>query len=81
MPLLPTVSGEMVMVPLTNKQKVRVWRKKKAKEGGKNMSMWINPETVKQIDELLIRYPDKNKASLVAFAIQCLHDQRVAENK
>ena len=49
--------------------------KKKAQEGGRNLSVWLNADTVKQMDFLLDKFPDKNKASLVAHAIESLYQK------
>ena len=77
MPIYDTETRGKIRIPSTNKQRVQAWRNKKAKEGGKNMSVWIEPETVKQIDELLEKFPDKNKASLVAHAIESLYQKNI----
>ncbi|RJP94021.1 MAG: hypothetical protein C4518_04510 [Desulfobacteraceae bacterium] len=78
MPVYETETRGKIRVPSTNRQRVRQWREKKAKEGGKNLSVWMEPETVKQMDELLERLPDEDKTSIIALAIRMLHEQHIS---
>jgi hypothetical protein len=75
MPIIQTKTRGKIKVPLTNKERVRAWREKKAKEGGQNLTVWLEVDTVQKMEILLDRFPKKNKASLVAFAINELYNQ------
>jgi hypothetical protein len=37
---------------MTQKQRMREWRAKKAQEGGRSLSIWLDPNTVAQLDAL-----------------------------
>ena len=76
MPIYETETRGKIRIPSTNRQKVRLWREKKAKEGGKNLSVWIEPEIVRQMDELLERFPDEDKTSIIALALRTLYEQK-----
>jgi|GEM_PF-6068256 len=71
---IKTETRGTIDVPLTNKERVREWRKKKAEAGGRNLSVWMEPETAEMMDRLLDLYPKKNKASLVAMAIRRMYE-------
>jgi hypothetical protein len=71
---IKTETRGIVDVPLTNKERVREWRKKRAEAGGRNLSVWMEPETAEMMDRLLDLYPKENKASLVAMAIRRMYE-------
>jgi hypothetical protein len=58
---------------------VQSWREKKKKEGGKSLTVWLDADVVKQMEALLGMFPDKNKSSLMAFAIKTLFEQEPTE--
>ena len=81
MPTYETKTRGKIKVPLTNKQRVQSWREKNSKEGGRNLSVWLDADTVKQMDFLLDKFPDKNKASLVAHAIESFYQKNISQNR
>ena len=57
-----------------HRDKMRKWREKRGAEGGRNLSVWLEPETLRMVDELLDRYPRLNKKKLVAEAVRVLYN-------
>jgi hypothetical protein len=55
--------------------RIREGREKKKEAGGKSLTVWLDAEAVKQLDELLFRFPRKNKSTLVAHALKTLYEQ------
>ena len=55
-----------------SRERVRRWREKQAKKGGRSLSTWLEPETAQSMDYLLKHYGE-TAASLVARAIAALH--------
>jgi tRNA(Ser,Leu) C12 N-acetylase TAN1 len=58
-------------MPSTNR--VKKWREKKAKEGGRSLSVWLKPETAQMMDELKKELKAEN-ASVIAQAIKTLYE-------
>jgi hypothetical protein len=56
----------------TNRQRVREWREKKAREGGRSLSVWLEPEIAKKLDELK-GASGESTAVLVARAVSTFH--------
>lgn len=56
-----------------SRERVRRWRERKAKKGGRSLSTWLEPETVRMMDYLLNHYGE-TAAPLVARAIANLYD-------
>jgi hypothetical protein len=56
----------------TSKERVRKWREKQAKKGGRSLSTWLEPETAQMLDYLLKHYGE-TAAPLVARAIAALY--------
>jgi hypothetical protein len=56
----------------TNSQRVREWREKKSKEGGRSLSVWMGPETARKLHEIKDRSGEAT-SSLVTRAIEALH--------
>lgn len=56
-----------------SRERVRRWRERKAKKGGRSLSTWLEPETVRMMDYLL-NYYGETAAPLVARAIANLYD-------
>ena len=62
---------------MTGKQHMREWRAKKAEEGGRNLSIWLGPKTVAQLNALRKHYGPSRRGRnkpLIVRAIQHLHD-------
>ncbi len=57
----------------TNRQRVKEWRERRSKEGGRSLSVWIEPETAKKLDELKEK-SEEATSFLVARAIAALHN-------
>lgn len=57
----------------TNRQRVKEWRAKKAKEGGRSLSVWMEPEIAGKLDSLR-EASGESTSLLVAQAIAALHD-------
>lgn len=76
---IKTETRGTIDVPLTNKERVREWRKKKAEAGGRNLSVWMEPETAEMMDRLLDLYPRENKASLVALAVRRMYEAEASD--
>lgn len=55
-----------------SKERVRKWREKKAAKGGRNLSTWLEPETVRMMDFLLDHYGE-SAAPLIARAVNTLY--------
>ncbi|MDY0039579.1 MAG: hypothetical protein RBS57_04655, partial [Desulforhabdus sp.] len=55
-----------------SRERVRKWREKKAKTGGRSLSTWLEPETVRMMDYLLDYYGE-TAAPLIARAISTLY--------
>lgn len=85
MPTYDTKTRGKIKVPAPAKERVQSWRDKKKKAGGKSLTVWIDAETVEQLETLLYKFPRKNKSSLVAHALKTLYEQNStsseAENK
>jgi len=58
---------------MPSKNRVRKWREKKAKEGGRSLSVWLKPETAQMMDRLKKELKAEN-ASVIAQAIKKLHE-------
>ena len=62
---------------MDSKERVKVWRAEKAKQGWANYNIWFDPKTRKLLDELRRHFGrskrGKNKPIIVK-AIQHLHD-------
>lgn len=56
-----------------SRERVRRWRERKAKKGGRSLSTWLEPETVRMMDYLL-NYYGETAAPLVARAIANLYE-------
>ncbi|MCK8601891.1 hypothetical protein [Desulfoferrobacter suflitae] len=56
-----------------SRERVRKWREKKAKKGGRSLSTWLEPETVRMMDYLLNHYGE-TAAPLIARAIASLYE-------
>jgi hypothetical protein len=56
----------------TNRQRVKEWREKKAREGGRSLSVWLEPEIAKKLDELK-GASGESTAVLVARAVSTFH--------
>ncbi|MBC2716453.1 MAG: hypothetical protein HF978_14205 [Desulfobacteraceae bacterium] len=81
MPTYNTKTRGKIKVPALPKERVQSWRDKKKKSGGKSLTVWLDAESVKQLDELLFRFPRKNKSSLVVYALKTLFEQETASSK
>ena len=57
----------------TNRQRVKEWRERRSKAGGRSLSVWIEPETAKKLDELKEK-SEEATSFLVARAIAALHN-------
>jgi hypothetical protein len=57
----------------TNRQRVKEWRERKSKEGGRSLSVWMAPETAKRLDEIK-EIAGESTSLLVARAIAAFHD-------
>jgi hypothetical protein len=57
----------------TNRQRVKEWREKKSKEGGRSLSIWMEPEIAKKLDEIK-ETAGESTSLLVARAIAAFHD-------
>ncbi len=55
------------------RERVREWREKKAKKGGRSLSVWLEPETARMMHELLGHYGE-TASPLIARAISTLYD-------
>jgi len=55
-----------------SRERVRKWREKKAKKGGRSLSTWLEPETAQMMDFLLSHYGE-SAAPLIARAIGTLY--------
>jgi hypothetical protein len=67
-----------------HRERMRTWRKEKAAAGGKTLSVPIDAETNRMIEELLWSIPGaklKNKRVLVAEAVKCLYEIKIKENR
>ena len=57
--------------------RMKQWRAKKASEGGRSLSLWLDPETVSQLDDLHEHY-GKSKGGrnkpIITRAIQHFHE-------
>lgn len=78
MPTYDTKTRGKIKIPASPKERVESWREKKKNAGGKSLTVWLDAESVKQLDELLFRFPKKNKSTLVTHAIKALFEQEVA---
>jgi hypothetical protein len=66
---------------MVNKMKesdrMRQWRSKKEEEGGRSLSLWLEPETAKQLNELR-RHFGRSKGGrnkpIISKAIRDLHE-------
>ncbi len=74
---IETETRGTIDVQLTDKERAREWRKKKADAGGKSLSVWLEPATLEMMEELLDLYPKENKKTLVAWAIRHLYEASV----
>ena len=67
-------------MPKTVNQRVTEWREKNVVNGGRSLSVWLDPQTAKMLDELSkhFRYPTYlkrgTKTSLVTRAIKKYHE-------
>ena len=57
----------------TNRQRVKEWREKKSKEGGRSLSVWMKPEIAKKLDEIKA-IAGESTSRLVARAIESFHN-------
>ena len=57
----------------TNRQRVKEWRERRSREGGRSLSVWMEPETVKKLDEIKEK-SEEATSFLVARAIEVLHN-------
>ena len=57
---------------MTSVSRVRKWREKKAKQGGRNLAVWLDQETGDLFEDLRQTLKEKN-ADIVARAIKELH--------
>ena len=55
------------------RERVREWREKKAKKGGRSLSVWLEPDTARMLHELLSHYGE-TASPLIARAISTLYD-------
>ena len=67
---IQTETRGIIDVPLSDKERAREWREKKAKAGGKSLTVWLEPEAARQMDALLDACPRENKKTLIAWAIE-----------
>jgi len=79
MPVYDTKTRGKIRVPYTKKELVQRWRKKQTEKGGRNLSVWMKPETVETMNRLLDKYPGKSRAAIVAIALQKLHNDTARE--
>ena len=61
-------------IPMTPKERQRKKRAELKKSGGRELSVFLDAETVWMFDELLDRLPRLNKKRLVSAAIRHLYD-------
>ena len=67
-----------------HRERMRTWRKEHAAAGGKTLSVQIDAETNRMIEELLWNIPGvklKNKRVLVAEAIKLYYEAKINENR
>lgn len=57
----------------TNRQRVKEWREKKSKAGGRSLSVWMEQSTAEKLDEIKA-IAGESTSRLVARAIAALHD-------
>ena len=53
-------------------ERSRDWRRKNAKKGGRSLSVWLEPETARKLDELTTG--ETKQADVIAKAIDALYD-------
>lgn len=68
----------------SSRERVRKWREKKAKKGGRSLSTWLEPETAKMMDYLLDYYGDTAgpliaRALTTLYNVTCNETQRVPD--
>jgi hypothetical protein len=56
-----------------SRERVREWRERKAKKGGRSLSVWLEPETAQMMDHLLKSFGE-TASPLIARAIKNLHN-------
>jgi len=61
-------------IPMTPKERQRKKRAELKKSGGRELSVFLDAETVWMFDELLDRFPRLNKKKLVAEAVKELYN-------
>jgi hypothetical protein len=54
------------------RQRVQKWREKKSQQGGRSLSVWLEPETTERLEYLLKAYGE-TASPLIARAIDALH--------
>lgn len=62
-------------------EKVRRWRTKKAKEGGRSLSVWLEPETARLLDEIRQTNPEAKMKEIVRVAIEQLYEVTCSQTK
>jgi hypothetical protein len=58
-------------------ERVKAWRDKKRRQGGRSLSLWLDPDTTEQLDALrkhFGRFKGGRNKPLIARAIRHLHE-------
>lgn len=66
---------------MKTREKVRRWRTKKAKEGGRSLSVWLEPDTARRLDEIRQKHPEAKMKDIVKIALERLHELTYSQAK
>ena len=61
---------------MNQKERMRAWRAEQTQQGGRNLSVWLDPETTKQLDAIrkfLGRSTGGKNKPIITRAIRDLH--------
>jgi hypothetical protein len=62
---------------MNNKERMQAWRAEKTGQGGRNLSVWLDPETTEQLDALRTHFGRSKRGRnkpLISIAIRHLHE-------
>jgi hypothetical protein len=75
-----SANGGLKNMGKSSRDRVRAWRDRKARKGGRSFSTWLEPETARMLDELLQHYGE-TAAVVIARAIAALYGETASDAK